>query len=82
MNTCGGNGTRNKTIVLRGTLKLKQQTNADRIRAMSAEELAEFESERMCCPPGKPGCEANNLTCDNCEKCWLGWLKQEVPTDG
>ena len=57
------------------------KTNADRIRSMTDEELAEFESERMCCPPGKPGCEANNLTCDNCEKCWLDWLKQEA-TDG
>ena len=53
-------------------------TNADRIRAKTDEELAEFESERMCCPPGKPGCEENNLTCDSCEQCWLDWLKQEA----
>ncbi len=40
--TCGGSGTHNKTIVLRGTMKLKPQTNADRIRSMSDEELAKF----------------------------------------
>ena len=59
----------------------KPITNADRIRSMTDEELAEFESERMCCPPGKPGCEENNLTCDNCEQCWLDWMKQEVKDD-
>lgn len=57
---------------------LRKTTNADRVRAMTDEELAEFESERMCCPPGKPGCGKNNLTCDNCEQCWLDWLKQEA----
>lgn len=60
----------------------KPITNADRIRGMSDEELAEFEIERMCCPPGKPGCKENNLTCDNCEQCWLDWLKQEAVSDG
>ena len=38
--TCGGSGTHNKAIVLRGTVKPKQ-TNADRIRGMSDEELAD-----------------------------------------
>lgn len=56
----------------------KPVTNADRIHAMTDEELAEFESERMCCPPGKPGCGENNLTCDSCYQCWLDWLKQEA----
>ena len=57
------------------------KTNADRIRGMSDEELAEFEIERMCCPHGKHGCKENNLTCDNCEQCWLDWMKQEVKDD-
>ncbi len=56
----------------------KPLTNAGTLRAMSDEELAKFESERMCCPPGKPGCEENNLTCNNCEQCWIGWLKAEA----
>lgn len=74
--TCGGSGTHNKTIVLRGTLKLKQQTNADRIRGMSDEELAEFMDN---------GCDviAPSENCTKafyeCKKCWLDWLKQEVP---
>ena len=51
------------------------KTNADRIRAMSDEELAEFFSS-TCCPSkfgGKGNC---NVGCDDC---WLGWLRQEVP---
>lgn len=56
----------------------RPQTNADRIRAMSDEELAEFGSKRMCCLPGKPGCGKNNLTCDSCYQCWLDWLKEEA----
>ena len=54
------------------------QTHADRLRAMTDEELADFELGRMCCPPGKPGCEENNLTCDSRGQCWLDWLKQEA----
>ena len=69
MNTCGGNGTRNKTIVLRGTLKLKQQTNADRIRAMDDEELAEW----LCDIAGwLPMYEGKMHPI-------LDWLKQEAP---
>lgn len=62
MNTCGGSGTHNKTIVLHGTLKLKQQTNADRIRSMTDEELAGW---------------IISITEDDTED-WLDWLKQEV----
>lgn len=57
----------------------KPQTNADRIRAMSDEELAGFLTEIR-----------NALTCvlgaddrcsrpdDPCVDCWIDWLKQEV----
>ena len=46
-------------------------TNADRIRAMSDEELAEFISN---C-----GCPDHARSCKNsCEKCTLEWLKQPV----
>ena len=43
-------------------------TNADRIRAMSDEELArEFGRQ---CPKG------NTQPCDSCAHCWLYWLQQ------
>lgn len=52
-------------------------TNADRIRAMTDEQLA-FHSG-MTCPPFV----ALSNKCKgewnwNCYKCWLDWLKQEV----
>lgn len=54
-------------------------TNGDRIRAMTDEELA----KTICwCPPPFRNC--NNLCdiCmahnDDCEICWLKWLKQEA----
>ena len=65
LETCGGSGTHNKTIVLHGTLKLKQQTNADRIRSMTDEELAEWAS-------------AITLSEFGDKKDWLDWLKQEA----
>ena len=57
-------------------------TNADRIRAMTDEELAErFASA---CPPK----DATNRCClyyfqesNGCKDCWLDWLKQEVDND-
>ena len=50
------------------------RTNADRIRAMSDEELANI----ICCQNNKSGedcCEAD------CIECALDWLKQEVTTN-
>lgn len=53
-----------------------RMTNADRIRAMTDEELAEFlTSPRSVCP--KYDCE----TCHNdnpCEECICEWLKKEI----
>ena len=59
-----------------------EKTNADRIRAMSDEELVEL----LCNGKNTFRCS----TCpvyecdDNCEKHCLGWLQQpaEVPSDG
>ena len=53
------------------------QTNADRIRAMSDEELAAWLSCRITtCPPGvtpsPTGCD------DVCDECWLDWLRAEA----
>lgn len=68
---------------------MKPTTNADRIRAMSDEELAKFFAQQKYRKPvfdgwlplcyhvmGPRRCHE-----DGCEKCWLDWLKQEA-TDG
>lgn len=51
-------------------------TNADRIRAMSGEELAVFlESSRGC--PSDDDCEYGvHATPENCIKHWATWLQQ------
>lgn len=55
-------------------------TNADRIRQMTDEELAEFmEPYDSGCPRWKE----NLIPCTqrrNCRDCWLDWLKQEAET--
>lgn len=69
-------------------LTTKPQTNADRIRSMSDEELAEFYCNDVdACPPG------SDLKCidklyahgegpypsdKQCMECWLDWLRQEA----
>lgn len=54
------------------------KTNADRIRAMSDEELAEFmEPYDSGCPRWKE----KPIQCSkrtNCRECWLDWLREEV----
>ena len=56
--------------------EVKPQTNADRIRAMTDEELAKFlTTEDMCeliCSPAPPHCDGQ------CKQKMLDWLKQEV----
>lgn len=56
-------------------------TNADRIRAMTDEELAENLFRHICnwsCPPQK---EYTKASCGSeepdCVKCWLDWLRQK-----
>ena len=50
----------------------KHMTNADKIRTMSDEELADF--------LGGKGCIDCTRECEEakCESCWLEWLKQEA----
>lgn len=49
-------------------------TNADRIRAMSDEELADFlADDDRACPPRHHNCRKY---IDKCDGCWLEWLKQ------
>lgn len=54
-------------------LKPKPITNADRIRAMTDEELANALAHKadVCW-----NCTSDGL--DTCKSCWLEWLKQEV----
>ena len=51
----------------------KRATNADRIRAMTDEELAEF-MYNGCDPIPATWCGNH----PNCGACWLDWLKQEA----
>lgn len=64
---------------------VKPKTNADRIRAMTDEELAKFiEFVSLGCDYMFPDCPAHDsckLVCDQmyaCRKGWLDWLKQEA----
>lgn len=56
----------------------KKQTNADRIRSMSDEELADwlgvYCNGQTAQEVGKPCVSGMG----SCEECWLDWLRQEV----
>lgn len=52
-----------------------KKTNADRIRSMSDEELAEWVNSP--CPPSTL-CDLNDNYEPNCKDCWLAWLKQDA----
>ena len=63
----------------------KPQTQADRIRAMSDEELAEMISDRIDCSECKHMYAGEGKPCHNgkcCPDYWLEWLREEVATDG
>ena len=51
---------------------MTQMTNADSIRAMTDEKLAEILQEFECPPTGIDACA------ETCTKCWLKWLQQPV----
>lgn len=55
-------------------------TNADKLRSMSDEELAEYHAEKCGCPhdPIVFGCRMQTIGCIGC---WLDWLRQEAPHD-
>ena len=55
----------------------KPQTNADRIRSMTDEELAKCLS-RIQCPDNRFRGDYDCSIFHNCGECWLDWLKQEV----
>ena len=81
----GGNGGNGKPIVIYYDSTVKDdavKTNADRIRSMTDEELAEFEMQDGDCPPERmypdscPNCD--RVTPKVCYDCWLDWLKREA----
>ena len=56
---------------------IKPKTNADRIRAMTVTEMAEFMAKHNACLRPK----RTNGECEeyyDCKYCWLDWLKQEA----
>lgn len=62
--------------------KVKIMTNADCIRAMSDEELADWFADMnkssAFCPNDGEGIDCQ----DDCEKCWFDWLKEEAKGEG
>lgn len=57
--------------------KFGARTNADRIRAMSDEEIAESSAFRFC--PSKMIGESCAFR--KCKECWLEWLQQPAEED-
>ena len=58
---------------------LKPITNADRIRAMTDEKLADFICNHSCAYCPMDDCDGRmEIGRDACYKRWLDWLKQEV----
>ena len=58
----------------------KPITNADKIRQMSDEKLADYAGKHFGCHPA-----ASREICRgvaDCAVCWLDWLKQEVESNG
>lgn len=52
-------------------------TNADRIRAMSDEELIAFFVLEDKCPPER----YSSKKCDSCKDCWINWLKEPAEVE-
>ena len=55
----------------------RHPSNADRIRAMSDEELAGYLNV-LKCPPGRMALGHNCKGDGFCRNCWLKWLRQEA----
>jgi len=60
----------------------KSMTNADRIRAMSDEELADtLKDIGMQCPDGHFVGDYDCFDGSGCATCWLDWLKSSVEVE-
>lgn len=57
-------------------------TNADKIRAMTDEELAHLLNTCVCPTKKCPKEFDDRCKMSDCEKCWRDWLKQEVSDNG
>lgn len=63
-------------------MKTNPMTNADRIRAMTDEELAEKVSMMTFCSACPvPGCDCL-LDLDTCKDTWLAWLRSPAESEG
>lgn len=64
--------------LIRDCQYFRTKTNADRIRAMTDEELAVWLDDMIC------DCDCNPVPCrefckvEDCHEAWLRWLKKEV----
>ena len=58
-------------------IEIAKTTNADKLRSMSDEELAEYHAEKCGCPhdPIVFGCRMATIGCIGC---WLDWLREEA----
>ena len=54
--------------------RYEPMTNADRIRNMTDEELAEYLGNIHYCPAPYPTCDLTK----ECKECWLKWLRSPV----
>lgn len=60
-------------------LQLRPETNADRVRSMTDEELAELLEGCVCPKSPCPDIDRDTPTDKmRCTKCWLEWLRQEA----
>ena len=60
----------------------RHKTNADKIRAMTDEELAELFSQSCDCGHACCVIDDKHISCVNgCTSAWLDWLKQEATND-
>ena len=80
--TCGAQGTSHEMSIRCGNFI--PPPNADRIRSMSDEEMADyFRNHASMCPDleeNETVCKGANFTANDemCQKCWLDWLKSEA----
>ena len=65
-----------------GPCSQMKPSNADKIRQMSDEELAEYLAERSAAPSCTGRCHKDYTVYGErrtfCQDCWLEWLKQEA----
>lgn len=78
--SCGGDESKCDFYEDKRKKATPKTTNADRIRAMTDEELAEVVNDIFYGLNENPGmCDVcDNDSIQNCKQCWLNWLRQEA----